>query len=39
MLITLNGRPAGLMAFTIVNGRIIAVDGITDPRRVSKLVG
>jgi RNA polymerase sigma factor (sigma-70 family) len=39
MLITLNGRPAGLMAFTIVNGRITAVDGITDPRRVRKLVG
>ena len=39
MLITLNGRPAGVMAFTIVNGRITAVDGITDPRRVRKLVG
>jgi RNA polymerase sigma factor (sigma-70 family) len=39
MLITLNGRPAGLMAFTIVSGRITAVDGITDPRRVRKLVG
>jgi RNA polymerase sigma-70 factor (ECF subfamily) len=39
MLITLNGRPAGLMAFTIVNGAIAAVDGITDPHRVSKLVG
>jgi RNA polymerase sigma-70 factor (ECF subfamily) len=39
MLITLNGRPAALMAFTIINGRITAVDGITDPRRVRKLVG
>jgi RNA polymerase sigma factor (sigma-70 family) len=39
MLITLNGRPAGLMAFTIVNGRITAVDGITDPHRVRRLVG
>ena len=39
MLITLKGRPAGLMAFTIVNGRITAVDGITDPHRVRKLVG
>jgi RNA polymerase sigma factor (sigma-70 family) len=39
MLITLKGRPAGLMAFTIINGRITAVDGITDPNRVRKLVG
>jgi hypothetical protein len=39
MLITLNGRPAALMAFTVINGRIAAVDGITDPHRVRKLVG
>jgi hypothetical protein len=39
ILVTLNGRPAALMAFTIINGRITAVDGITDPHRVRKLVG
>jgi RNA polymerase sigma-70 factor (ECF subfamily) len=38
MLITLRGRPAALMAFTVVGGRITAVDGITDPRRVRRLV-
>jgi RNA polymerase sigma factor (sigma-70 family) len=38
VLVTLNGRPAALMAFTIINGRITAVDGITDPHRVRKLV-
>ena len=38
VLITLRGRPAGLMAFTIVAGRITAVDGITDPHRVRRLV-
>jgi RNA polymerase sigma factor (sigma-70 family) len=38
MLITLRGRPAGLMAFTVAGGRITAVDGITDPRRVRRLV-
>ena len=38
MLITLRGRPAGLMAFTIVGGRITAVDGITDPHRLRRLV-
>jgi RNA polymerase sigma-70 factor, ECF subfamily len=39
MLITLRGRPAGLMAFTVVGGRITEVDGITDPHRVRRLVG
>jgi RNA polymerase sigma factor (sigma-70 family) len=38
VLITLRGRPAALMAFTVVGGRITAVDGITDPHRVSRLV-
>jgi RNA polymerase sigma factor (sigma-70 family) len=39
VLITMRGRPAALMAFTVVGGRITAVDGITDPRRVRRLVG
>jgi RNA polymerase sigma factor (sigma-70 family) len=39
VLITLRGRPAALMAFTIVGGKIVAVDGITDPHRVRRLVG
>jgi RNA polymerase sigma-70 factor (ECF subfamily) len=38
MLVILRGRPAALMAFTVVGGRITAVDGITDPRRVRRLV-
>jgi RNA polymerase sigma factor (sigma-70 family) len=38
ILITLRGRPAGLMAFTVVGGRITAVDGITDPHRLRRLV-
>jgi RNA polymerase sigma-70 factor, ECF subfamily len=38
VLITLRGRPAALMAFTIVGGKIVAVDGITDPHRVRRLV-
>jgi RNA polymerase sigma factor (sigma-70 family) len=38
MLITLRGRPAGLMAFTVAGGRITAIDGITDPSRVRRLV-
>jgi hypothetical protein len=39
VLIRLRGRPAALMAFTVVGGRIAAVDGITDPRRVHQLAG
>jgi RNA polymerase sigma-70 factor (ECF subfamily) len=39
VLIKLRGRPAALMAFTVVGGKIVAVDGITDPRRVRRLVG
>jgi RNA polymerase sigma factor (sigma-70 family) len=39
MLVTLRGRPAALMAFTVVGGRIAAVDGITDPHRLRRLVG
>jgi RNA polymerase sigma-70 factor (ECF subfamily) len=39
VLITLRGRPAGLMAFTVAGGKIVAVDGITDPHRVRRLVG
>jgi len=39
VLITMRGRPAAIMAFIVAGGRIVAVDGITDPRRVSRLVG
>jgi RNA polymerase sigma factor (sigma-70 family) len=38
VLITLRGRPAALMAFTIAGGKVVAVDGITDPHRVRRLV-
>ena len=38
MLITMRGRSAGLMAFTIVDGQITAIDGITDPYRLRSLL-
>jgi RNA polymerase sigma-70 factor (ECF subfamily) len=38
VLTTLPGRPAALMAFTVVGGRITAVDGITDPHRLRRLM-
>jgi RNA polymerase sigma-70 factor (ECF subfamily) len=37
-LITLRGRPVALMAFTVVGGRITAVDGITDTYRLRRLM-
>jgi RNA polymerase sigma factor (sigma-70 family) len=39
VVIALRGRPAALMAFTVAGGRITAVDGITDPHRVRRLLG
>ena len=38
VLITLRGRPAAVMAFTVIDGRITAIDGITDPKRVRRLI-
>jgi RNA polymerase sigma factor (sigma-70 family) len=38
VLITLRGRPVALVAFTVAGGRIAAVDGITDPYRVRRLL-
>jgi RNA polymerase sigma factor (sigma-70 family) len=38
VLITLRGRPAAVLAFTVADGRIVAVDGIADPHRVRRLV-
>jgi RNA polymerase sigma factor (sigma-70 family) len=38
LLISLRGRPAAVMAFTVAGGRITAIDAITDPHRVRRLV-
>jgi RNA polymerase sigma-70 factor (ECF subfamily) len=37
MLITLKGRPVSLIAITIGGGRIVAVDGINDLKRLAEL--
>jgi RNA polymerase sigma-70 factor (ECF subfamily) len=36
-VITRNGRPFAVLAFTIVNGKIVEIDGIRDPDRVRRL--
>jgi RNA polymerase sigma factor (sigma-70 family) len=35
VLITVNGRPQTVMAFTVAFGKIVEIDGITDPERVA----
>lgn len=36
-LIILDGRPYSVMAFTVVGGKIVEIDGIRDPERVRRL--
>jgi RNA polymerase sigma factor (sigma-70 family) len=36
-LITRAGRPYAIIAFTVVAGRIVAIDGLRDPDRVARL--
>jgi len=35
-LITMRGQPQSLMAFTVAGGRIVEIDGITDPERIAR---
>jgi RNA polymerase sigma-70 factor (ECF subfamily) len=36
-VITVDGRPFSVLAFTVVDGRIVRIDGIADPERVRGL--
>jgi RNA polymerase sigma factor (sigma-70 family) len=36
-VITLNGRPFSIMGFTVVNGKIVAIDTLADPKRLEHL--
>ena len=36
-IITLHGRPFSLLAFTVVGGKIVEIDGIGDPDRVRRV--
>jgi RNA polymerase sigma-70 factor (ECF subfamily) len=35
--ITIDGQPFSILAFTVVDDRIVAIDGIRDPQRVKRL--
>jgi RNA polymerase sigma-70 factor (ECF subfamily) len=37
MVITLRGRPFAILAFTVVDGKIAEIDGISDPERVARV--
>ena len=36
-VITLDGQPYSVLAFTVVDGKIVEIDGIRDPERVGRL--
>ncbi len=36
-VVTIDGRPFSVMAFTVVNGKIVEIDGIRDPDRVRRV--
>ena len=37
VVVTVEGRPFSLMAFTVRGGRIAEIDAITDPERVARV--
>jgi hypothetical protein len=39
VVVTVDGRASSLMAFTVTDGRIVAIDGIGDRHRVDQLTG
>jgi ketosteroid isomerase-like protein len=36
VLLTVRGRPTNVMAFTVVEGKIVEIDAIADPERVRR---
>jgi RNA polymerase sigma-70 factor (ECF subfamily) len=37
VVITVNGRPFGVMGFTVTDGKIVEIDAIADPERVRRI--
>jgi RNA polymerase sigma-70 factor (ECF subfamily) len=37
VLVAPGGRPVSLMAFTVADGRVVEIDAIADPERLSRL--
>jgi len=34
---TIDGRPASVIGFTVTAGKIVAIDGLADPERLGRL--
>jgi RNA polymerase sigma-70 factor (ECF subfamily) len=39
VVVTLRGRPAAVLGFTIAGGKIAEIDAIADPERVAAITG
>jgi RNA polymerase sigma-70 factor (ECF subfamily) len=39
VVVTINGRPFAVMAFTVVAGRVVGIHALSDPERVTALAG
>ena len=37
VIVAPNGRPYSVMAFTVSNGKIVAIEALNDPERLAKL--
>jgi RNA polymerase sigma-70 factor (ECF subfamily) len=37
VVVTVAGRPFAVMAFTVAGGKIVEIDAIADPERVSRI--
>jgi len=37
VVMTIYGRPVSVIGFTVTDGKIVAIDGLADPERLSRL--
>jgi hypothetical protein len=37
VVVTVDGQPVSVMAFTVTDGKIVAIDALGDPERLSQL--
>jgi RNA polymerase sigma factor (sigma-70 family) len=37
VVVTVDGRPVSVMGFTVAEGKVVAIDGLADPERLSRL--
>jgi hypothetical protein len=37
VVVTVNGRPVSVIGFTVVDGKVVAIDALSDPERIRHL--